>query len=359
MTIDEWADRYRLIAPEFSAEPGQWNTKRVPYLRAVMRACSPSHPCQRVVLVKPAQCGGSEAAILNTLGYLIDLNPRSVLAIFPTIELAQSSSRERLEPMIAMMPRLRDKVCDVAVGPDTANRSSIKKKRYPGGFLNFGGANSAAGLSSRPVPVVLMDEVDSCVKNAGSSGDPTRLLTARTSAFVDKKEIFLSSPSNNEDETGILQLWHDSNQGVLETQCPNPECGTWQVLEWERMDLESVKVACVKCGEHFGQHEWNRGEEFMRWRFDRPEHDSTSGFRLNGLNSPGSTGESTWLLNIKRPNASRRWATRACFACFSTPAWRDPTGSWANSSTSISTTIAAKCTPVTSPERRYPMASCF
>jgi phage terminase large subunit GpA-like protein len=286
MTVDQWSDRYRLIAPEFAAEPGQWSTSRVPYLRAVMRACSPSHPCQRVVLVKPAQCGGSEAAILNTLGYLIDLNPRSVLAIFPTIELAQSFSRERLEPMIAMMPRLRDKVCDVAVGPDTANRSSIKKKRYPGGFLNFGGANSAAGLSSRPVPVVLMDEVDSCIKNAGSSGDPTRLLTARTSAFVDKKEIFLSSPSNNEDENGILQLWHDSNQGVLETQCPNSACEAWQVLEWERMDLESAKVACVKCGEHFGQHEWNRGEEFLRWRFDRPEHESTQGFRLNGLNSP-------------------------------------------------------------------------
>jgi hypothetical protein len=72
------------------------------------------------------------------------------------------------------MPRLRDKVCDVAVGPDTANRSSIKKKRYPGGFLNFGGANSAAGLSSRPLPVVLMDEVDSCIQNAGSSGGPER-----------------------------------------------------------------------------------------------------------------------------------------------------------------------------------------
>jgi phage terminase large subunit GpA-like protein len=124
--------------------------------------------------------------------------------------------------MIAMMPRLRDKVCDVAVGLDTANRSSMKKKRYPGGLLNFGGSNSSASLSSRPVPVVIMDEVDSCVQNAGSSGDPTSLLTARTSAFVDKKEIFISSPSNDEDENGILQLWHDSNQCVLETQSQTP-----------------------------------------------------------------------------------------------------------------------------------------
>src|SRR5262245_38833933 len=94
MTIDEWADRYRRIAPEFSCEPGAWNTKRVPYLRAIMRACSPSDPCQRIIFAKPSQVGGTEV-ILNTLGYLIDLNPRSVLVIFPTVELAQSFSRER------------------------------------------------------------------------------------------------------------------------------------------------------------------------------------------------------------------------------------------------------------------------
>jgi phage terminase large subunit GpA-like protein len=357
MTVDQWSDRYRLIAPEFAAEPGQWSTSRVPYLRAVMRACSPSHPCQRVVLVKPAQCGGSEAAILNTLGYLIDLNPRSVLAIFPTIELAQSFTRERLEPMIAIMPRLRDKVCDVAVGPDTANRSSLKKKRYPGGFLNFGGANSAAGLSSRPVPVVLMDEVDSCINNAGSSGDPTRLLTPRTSAFVDKKEIFLSSPSNSEDENGILQLWHDSNQGVLETQCPG--CGAWQVLKWERMDRESGKVACVKCGEHIGQHEWNRGEEFQRWRFDRPKHESTQGFRLNGLNSPWLD----WRINlVGEYREAKRIAEMGDESLLRV---------FFNTRLARSYRVLGKqleldlyhdrreVYPVTSPERRSPMASCF
>ena len=155
MTIDAWADRYRRIPPEFAAEPGDWSTKRVPYMRAVMQACSPSHDCRRVVLVKPTQSGGTEAAILNTIGFTIDINPQSMLVIFPTIDLAQSFSRERLEPMVDMMPRLKDKVADVQVGPDTQNRSSVKRKRFHGGFLNFGGTNSAAGLSSRPVPIVL------------------------------------------------------------------------------------------------------------------------------------------------------------------------------------------------------------
>ena len=287
MTIDEWADRYRVIPPEFAAEPGLWSTRRAPYMRAVMRACSPGHDCRRVVLVKPTQSGGTEAAVLNAIGYSIHLAPRSILVVFPTLDLAESFSRERLEPMISMMPALKNLVADVAVGPDTANRSSIKKKRYPGGFLNLVGANSMAGLSSRPVPVVIMDEVDAALRATRGASNPTKLASARTTAFFDRKEIFLSSPSNDADETGILQMWEDSSRGRLETQCPNLGCGHWQVLEWERMDMGTVKLSCVECGEAFNQWEWNgRGEECERWAFENPNHSTTAGFRLSGLNSP-------------------------------------------------------------------------
>ena len=285
LNIDDWAVRFRRIPPEFAAEPGDWR-HRVTCMRAVMNACSPSHPCRRVVLVKPVQSGGTEAVVLNTIGHTIDLNPRSVLVVFPTIELAESFSRERLEPMIEMTPRLKARVSDVS-GSSRLDRSSAKKKRYPGGFLNLVGANSTAGLSSRPVPMVIMDEVDAGIQNAGAAGNPTKLLSARTSTFHDKKEIFLSSPSNDAEETGIIQMWEDSSQGWLETQCPSADCGHWQVLDFDRMDLENATLACEKCGESFAQWQWNRGGgEFERWRFDNPSHITTMGFRLSGLNSP-------------------------------------------------------------------------
>ena len=189
--------------------------------------------------------------------------------------------------MIQMIPRLKEKVLDV--GGRDPQRSTVKKKRYPGGFLNLTGANSSSGLSSRAVPIILMDEVDECIRTAGSAGagNPTRLLAARTTTFPDKKEVFLSSPSNDIEETGVLQMWEDSSQGWLETQCPNPQCLCWQVLEWEQMDLDSATLCCTKCGQFFSQWQWNgRGEEFERWRFDKPDHATTMGFRLSGLNSP-------------------------------------------------------------------------
>ena len=105
MTVDEWADAYRVIPPEFSAAPGAWRTNRMESMRPVMRAASPSHRCRRVVLVKPVQSGGTEAGVLNVIGHTIDVAPRSMIVTFPTIDLAESFSRERLEPMIAHVPQ--------------------------------------------------------------------------------------------------------------------------------------------------------------------------------------------------------------------------------------------------------------
>ena len=38
LTVSGWADRYRKLSQEASAEPGQWNTDRAPYQREIMDA---------------------------------------------------------------------------------------------------------------------------------------------------------------------------------------------------------------------------------------------------------------------------------------------------------------------------------
>ena len=285
MSVSQWAERYRIISPEFANQPGRWRTSRVPYMCEVMDACSPSDPCRRVVLLKCSQSGGTEAAILNLLGFAIHLNPRSILLCLPNIETASAFARERLEPMLSQVPELRAVVADTLPGPDAARRSAIRRKLFPGGILNIVGANSVSGLSSRPIPICLMDEVDACVQNSGRGGSPIALLTARAQTFPDGKLVFISSPSNEPDESGIFQLWNDSSQGWLETSCPG--CGHWQVLSFEAFDLESARVRCSKCHEYFTQAQWNgRGEPSIRWRHDNPHHPSTKGFRLSAFNSP-------------------------------------------------------------------------
>ena len=52
-------------------------------------------------------------------------------------------------------------------------------KVSPGGHVTIAGANSAAGLASRPVRIVLCDEVDRYPSSAGTEGDPIRLAAKR------------------------------------------------------------------------------------------------------------------------------------------------------------------------------------
>src|SRR5215469_10378907 len=286
MTIDGWADTSRRIAGDFAAEPGDWRTDKCGFMREVMRACSPNDPCSRVILVKSSQTSGTESAILNTIGFHIDVNPRSMLVIFPTLDLAQSFSRERLEPMIEICPTLKDKVGEVKMSNSNKSNCTIMKKRYPGGFLNVAGANSTSGLSSRPVPIVMMDEVDRCIQNSGREGNPTALLAVRASTFIDRKEIYISSPANPKGTSGIIQMYEDGSMEEWYVRCP--KCGFEQVLEWEQLDIFSATLACLHpdCMMKFSQWEWEPwSEDNGRWVAGQT-HPNTRSFKVNGLNSP-------------------------------------------------------------------------
>ena len=40
LSIDQWADRYRILSSKSSSEPGKWSTDRAPYQRGIMQAIS-------------------------------------------------------------------------------------------------------------------------------------------------------------------------------------------------------------------------------------------------------------------------------------------------------------------------------
>ena len=44
LSVDAWADKYRVLAGETSAEPGPWRTERTPYLRQIMVDLSSEAP---------------------------------------------------------------------------------------------------------------------------------------------------------------------------------------------------------------------------------------------------------------------------------------------------------------------------
>ncbi|MBQ7216399.1 MAG: phage terminase large subunit family protein, partial [Synergistaceae bacterium] len=83
LTVSQWADSYRYLSSEASAEPGKWRTSRAEYQRGMMDAVKDN---ERTVIMTSAQIGKTEL-ILNTLGYFIHYEPCPILIVQPTLQM--------------------------------------------------------------------------------------------------------------------------------------------------------------------------------------------------------------------------------------------------------------------------------
>jgi len=282
LKLSEWADKYRVLSSESSAEPGQWVTDNAPYEREIMDAISdPWTP--KVVIQKAAQLGLTDSAILNPVGYHIDEDPCPILVVQPTIEIAEVFSTDRLAPMLRDSPRLRGKVAE---SRSRDSQNTLRRKSFKGGYVALAGANSAASLSGRPVRVALFDDVDRYAASAGTEGNPLQLGIARTTAFWNRKIVIVSSP-------GIKGVSHIEREMAESTQeywyLPCPDCGFMQVLEWDRVRFSDMTHHCLTCNKHLEKFLWIAGKG--EWRAHRPLDQRgnkvmTRGFFLSGLYNP-------------------------------------------------------------------------
>ncbi len=276
LTVSEWADNYRKLSQEASAEPGQWNTNRAPYQREIMDAVNDAG-VEEIIIMSSAQVGKTEL-ILNIIGYYIDYDPSPILCLQPTLEMAQTFSKDRLAPMFRDTPVLRGKVKSVKTR-DSGN--TILHKVFPGGHITMAGANSAAGLASRPIKIVLMDEIDRYPASAGTEGNPIKLAEKRTTTFWNRKKIKVSTPTIK----GRSQIEKEYLASSKEEWCvPCPCCGRYQPYEWGRVRFSDVTMECKFCGEHFREMEWK--ENPGKWIASAPEVKKKRGFHLNELASP-------------------------------------------------------------------------
>lgn len=282
MTLSEWADNYRMLSPESSAEPGRWHTEKAPYQREIMDAIGDPH-IRKVVIMSAAQIGKTDAFILNVLGYYMDYAPCPIMVMQPTLDMGQTFSKDRLAPMLRDTTRLQDKV-DVK-SRDSGN--TIMKKNFPGGHVTIVGANSATSLASRPIKVLLADEVDRYPVSAGTEGDPLSLAQKRQTTFWDKKTVMVSTPvlkGQSRIEAEYLQSTKE------EWSVPCPKCGHYQALRWEgvRFDWDDVSkdvfYQCERCGENSGEYEWKKQGQFGKYVAENPTAE-IRGFHLNTLAS--------------------------------------------------------------------------
>ncbi|WP_337366164.1 terminase gpA endonuclease subunit [Phascolarctobacterium sp.] len=229
-TVSEWADSYRMLSSEAAAEPGRWRTERAPYQKAIMDAFT--EPGINVVVAKTASQIGKSDIMNNVIGRFSHLAPAPMMMLQPTIEMSQDYSKTRIAPMIRDTKVLKDIFKEVK-SRETSN--TILSKQFPGGRLIMAGANSPAGLASRPIKILLADEVDRFPKSAGTEGDPVSLAAKRMTTFWDRVMGLFSTPTNAGDSR-IEDEYVTGTQEEWQHQCPN--CDEWHLLTHRDMHTD-------------------------------------------------------------------------------------------------------------------------
>jgi len=260
-------------------------TARAEYQRGIMDAISdPS--VEQVVIMSSAQIGKTEI-LLNVLGYHVAQDPAPLLLLQPTLEMAQAFSKDRLAPMLRDSPALHGLVKD-ARSRDSGN--TMLHKAFPGGHITMAGANSPASLASRPIRVVLCDEVDRYPVSAGTEGDPVTLARRRTANFWNRKVILVSTPGIS-GHSRIERAYEQSDQRVFLVPCP--DCGQeqrllWKHVTWPDEDRERAEYVCEHCGTLWNDSQRWRAVARGRWEATTPFR-GVAGFHISALYSPWTT----------------------------------------------------------------------
>jgi phage terminase large subunit GpA-like protein len=290
LTVSEWADLHRRLPQRSSSEPGPWRTARTPYLREILDALSAMSPALEVVLMFAAQTGKSET-LLNMLGYVVDHAPGPTLFVQPTVDTAKRFSKQRVEPLFTMTPRLVGKVAEVKTRD---SRGSMLMKDFMGGVLIITGANSAVGLRSMPARYLLLDEIDGYPADVDGEGDPIGLAEARQRTFARRKTIKASTPTVS-GASAIEAAYEATDQRRYFVPCPH--CDKFQLLvfgqlTWTKLDLppEQAVYVCSHCEGRIEERHKREMLERGEWRPTAPEglaiDPKVRGYHLNGLYSP-------------------------------------------------------------------------
>lgn len=272
-----------------------------------MDACSDAS-ISEVVVMAGAQLGKSEA-LLNIIGYHIDIDPCPVLVLQPTLDMAQAFSKDRVAAgLIRSTPAIRGKVKDPR-SRDSGN--TTLHKIFPGGAITMVGANSASGLASRPIRLVLCDEVDRYPASAGAEGDPIQLARKRAATFWNRKIVMVSTPTN-EGASRIQDAYEKSDKRryfVPCKHCHEPQIMAWRNVRWDDGRPETAGYMCEHCGVLWSESDRVWAIRNGQWQATA-EFKGVAGFWINGLYSPWTPladGVRDFLSVKKNPEQLRVW----------------------------------------------------
>lgn len=255
----------RYLPQGVSPRPGYIRYDLFPFLREIIECFDPLSPVREVNLMKGVQTGYTTLLESILLYYIAHIKTQAAMFITADKELASSRMENNILPMIN-----ESGFSDLIRSSDAGNsRKTGKTKDYlqwdGGGFLIYNGAQNAAKMRQFSVPLMLKDELDAWKRSVGQDGNSDTLTDARLSAYWSIRKILRGSTPLLEPSM-IGEAFERGDQRKYLVLCKacsfpqelrqeeiNKETGLVGGFKWDTEDgiliLESVRYACVNCGE--------------------------------------------------------------------------------------------------------------
>lgn len=296
LTISQWADEFRRLSQIDSAEPGLWRTTRAEYLRGIMDAFN--DPAIEGVVVQASAQVGKTQCLNNVCGYYIHQDPSPIMVVQPTQEDATEWAKDRfMRGMVEVTPALR---ALIRSDRTRQNSDTIHHKQFPGGQLTVAWSNSKSRLASRPIRIVLLDEVDKYATDPGPQGDPVMRAINRSKTFWNRKYGMWSTPTLK----GLSRIEKERLLGDDRRYfIPCPDCGDFFTLNfrenirWDEGKPETAHCICTSCGVCIPENKKSWMVERGKWIAQQPGR-TVASFHINELYS--SLGGSSWASIAKK-----------------------------------------------------------
>lgn len=235
----DFTEKYIVLDPSISSEPGAKRISRTPALRPIYEALS--HPDVREVdCRKSAQIAVTSIAF-DLIAFCIVQKPRPIVYF-----LADQTTAEKVGERLRNTLKLCQPVADLIV-EGRFNKSEMVFKNGASVTISWG--SSIAGTASSPYGLVIIDEADKPgYLVVGSEGSTMARIRERCVTFEDYLIFVFSTPTHPK---GIISAELEKCPIIVKSFVPCPHCGHKQPLFWGRKkEAEKNKYIGMDGKEH-------------------------------------------------------------------------------------------------------------
>ena len=244
ISVSEWCEKNIFLSSESASEKGPYRINRTPYIKDILDQYA--NPNIRQITLKASAQVGKSTILNNLIAYTIKEKPSAIIFAHPSLDIASTYSRTRIEPLFRDSQNLKNTFIDES--KSKVSGDTILYKKFNGGFLKMVGSNSEASLSGIPSGNIFGDEV-----SLWENQSALELLKKRTTTFFNSKIILASTPTI-EGYCRISQEYENSSKGKYYVPCPH--CKSQQILLFKGVIFERDKAKkkvleanyrCKKC----------------------------------------------------------------------------------------------------------------